>query len=68
MLSYNEQNWTDVLDSLGFEEHVNPNGGMIVYDDRRLPMWTYESEKDKENLYYFFAGMVYYRLRMGFRS
>jgi hypothetical protein len=66
MIPYNEQNWTDVLDSLGFTEQKNPNGGMIVYNNEEVPMWRYEENETKEKLYYFFSGMVCQRMKNRF--
>lgn len=68
-MEYNEENWKSCLEYLGFTEQKNPNGidCYNVYDDRRHPMWEYETVEKKKRLYDFFSGMVYMKLRMELR-
>ena len=64
-MKINNTNWNEVLDSLGFTEQKNCSfGGMVVYDDNGIPMWTYETEEEKYRLYHFFCGGVYWKLHM----
>lgn len=68
MMEFNEKNWKDCLDSLGFKEGKNISfGGMVVYDDRDVPLWTYTTEEEKEKLYIFFNGAVYWKVHELFK-
>ena len=64
-MKYSENNWKECLESLGFTEQKNHQfGGMVIYDDRLIPMWTYETEEEKEKLYIFFSGAAYWKVHM----
>ena len=63
MIKYNKQNWNECLDSLGFKEAKNNNfGGIMILDDKGIPQWQYNTEEEKEKLYYFFSGAVYWQI------
>lgn len=64
-MGFNQENWAEVLDSLGFTECKNPNGKDCydVLNEKGIPVWQYETEDAKEKLYYFFSGMIYQRIR-----
>ena len=67
-MEFNEQNWNECLDSLGFTEGKNFSfGGMIIYDDNGIPKWTYNTEEEKERLYIFFSGAVYWQVHTMFK-
>lgn len=63
-LGFSEKNWKSVLESLGFSEIKNPNGYNCydVLNEEGFPMWQYETEKKKEQLYYFLTGALYWKL------
>ena len=62
-MEYNEQNWKWCLESLGFTEQKNNQfGGMVIFNDKQIPMWTYSTEEEKEKLYIFFCGMEYWKM------
>ena len=68
-MEYNEQNWNDVLDSLGFTEGNNNSfGGKIIYDDKGMPKWTYDDDdiEYKKQLYTFLSGAVYWKVHTMF--
>ena len=66
-MKHNEQNWKEVLESLGFTERKNNQfGGMVVYNDKQIPCWTYTTEDEKENLYIFLSGAVYWKVHTMF--
>lgn len=60
-MEFSNDNWHMVLDALGFCEQKNSNGGYNVFNDSGVPVWQYENEKEKEKLYYFFSGAVYWK-------
>ena len=61
-MEFSKDNWHMVLDDLEFCEQKNPNGGYNIFNDFGCPVWQYENEKEKEKLYYFFSGAVYWKL------
>ena len=62
-LDYSEENWKECLETLGFSEGKNISfGGMVVFDDRGIPVWDYDNLEKKKLLYYFFSGAVYGRM------
>lgn len=64
-MAVNKNNWNECLESLGFTEQQNTAfGGMVVYNDDGIPMWTYETEAEKEKLYAFFRGALYWKIHM----
>jgi hypothetical protein len=66
-LEFNEQNWKECLESLGFTESENVNfGGMIVYNDKGIPTFDYTSEERKRQLYIFLSGAVYWQIHTMF--
>lgn len=61
-MEYNEQSWKDLLESLHFKEWDNDSfGGKVLYDDKGIPMWTYDNndEEYKRNLFIFLSGALY---------
>lgn len=65
---FNETNWKETLGSLGFTESENHQfGGMVIWDDRRVPRWTYETEEEKRQLYVFLNGAVYWKVHTMFK-
>lgn len=62
-MEFNEQNYKECLESLGFTEQANEQfGGFVVYDDRSRPFWTYQTEEEKQELYTFLSGAVYWKI------
>lgn len=62
-MKVNQKNWDECLESLGFVEQKNASfGGMVVFNDDGIPMWAYETEEEKERLYAFFRGAVYWKI------
>ena len=46
-----------------FKEVKNNNfGGVMILDDKGIPQWQYDTEEEKEKLYYFFSGAVYWQV------
>ena len=66
MLEFNEENWNGCLESLGFTEQKNPNGGYDVYDEKGIPKFQYETEEEKKYLYYFLSGTVWWNLHKNY--
>ncbi len=60
--AHSEENWKGCLDALHFFERKSPNGGFVVYDDDKVPMWRYATDEEKERLYYFLMGVEYQRM------
>ena len=66
-LAYSQENWEGCLESLGFTEGKNVSfGGMVVYDNKGIPQWTYDTEEEKKQLYIFFSGAVYWQVHTMF--
>jgi len=64
-LGYSYENWNYVLEDLGIIERPNPNCKDcydLYMDD--VPKWQYTGLKEKKELYAFFAGMSYMKLRV----
>lgn len=62
-MKYSEKDWNECLESLGFTEQKNNQfGGMVVYNDKQIPCWTYETEEEKERLYIYLSGAVYWKI------
>lgn len=62
-MNINNNDWNECLESLGFTEQKNEQfGGMVIFDDNNIPMWTYETEEEKGKLYLFFSGAVYWKI------
>lgn len=69
MFEFNEENWNDVLESLGFTEGDNLTfGGKVIYDDNDIPKWTYDNDdiEYKKQLYTFLSGAVYWKIHKKF--
>jgi hypothetical protein len=65
MLEFNETNWNECLEALGFTEGNNVSfGGKVIYDDNDIPQWTYDTNdiEYKKQLFLFFSGAVYWDL------
>jgi hypothetical protein len=61
-LVYTEENFRQLLESLGFVEEKNYSfGGLICYDDNGNPIWTYYEEQ-RIWLYMFLSGANYWKL------
>ena len=62
-MEFNQQNWEEVLQALGFSEIKNPNGANCydVLNDRGIPIWQYDTEEKKEKMFYFFSGALYWK-------
>lgn len=59
-LGFSEDNWNECLEALGFTEQRNISfGGMVIFDDKGIPVWDYDNLERKMLLYYFFSGAVY---------
>lgn len=61
-MEYNEQNWKELLEALRYIEEDNVGfGGKVIYDDKGVPKWTYDSndEEYKKNLFIFLSGALY---------
>ena len=62
-MGFTEKNWKECLESLGFTEQKNNQfGGMEVYNDEGIPCWIYQTEEEKQELYIFFSGAVYWKI------
>lgn len=60
--------WKEVLESLGFTEQKNEQfSGMVIFNDKGIPSWTYETEEEKEKLYIFFNGAIYWKIHEAFK-
>lgn len=67
-MKVNQTKWNECLESLGFTEQKNTSfGGMVVFNDDGIPMWTYETEEEKYKLYIFFRGAVYWKIHTEFK-
>lgn len=66
-MEFNEQNWHECLESLGFTVQKNPNGANCydIYDEKGIPRWQYDTIGQQKKLYYFFCGCVYMKIHMG---
>ena len=50
-MEFNETNWKECLEALNFTEGKNESfGGMVVYDDKGIPQFDYDSE-ECENIF-----------------
>lgn len=68
-MEYNEQNWKELLEALHFTEGKNEAfGGMVVYDDKGIPQWDYDTDNEerKTNLFMFLSGALYMKLHLEF--
>lgn len=64
-MKFNQENWNDCLKTLGFTEQKNSQfGGMVVYDDKNIPCWTYGTDDEKETLYIFLSGAAYWKMHI----
>lgn len=63
-LDYNDQNWTQVLDSLNLEDRgADAYGVTYLYEKNgNSTNLHYEDEDQKRELYIFLTGMLYQRL------
>lgn len=62
-MKVNNEEWKDILEELGFTEQENcAFGGMVVFDDRAIPQWIYETEEEKRSLYLFLKGALYWKI------
>lgn len=62
-MTVNNESWNGCLESLGFTEQKNEQfGGMTVYNDKQIPCWTYTTDEEKEKLYTFLSGAVYWKV------
>lgn len=67
-MNFTEKNWNECLESLGFIEQKNSFGGMVVYNNNNIPCWTYTTKEEKEKLYLFFSGAVYWKIHSKFNK
>lgn len=65
-MKFNEKDWKECLDSLGFTEQKNKFGAMVVYNDKDLPLWIYQTEEEQKELFIFFNGAVYWKIHTMF--
>ena len=66
-LGYNDQNWADVLESLGFEDRgADSYGVTYLYAGNDVLNLHYEDEDQKRELYTFLTGMVYQQMRTNY--
>lgn len=64
-MEFNETNWKECLESLNFTEGKNESfGGMVVYDDKGIPKFDYDSEERKRMLFIFLSGALYMKNHM----
>ena len=63
-MEFNHKNWKECLESLGFTSIKNPNGKDCydVLDEKGIPRWQFDNIEQQEKLYYFFTGMVYWKI------
>ena len=66
-MKFTKTEWKQCLRELGFTERVNHQfGGMVVYNDKKIPQWTYETAEEQERLYIFFRGALYWKIHTMF--
>lgn len=66
-MKFSETDWKETLESLGFIEQENCQfGGMTVFNDKKIPCWTYTTEEEKERLYIYLSGAVYWKVHTMF--
>ncbi len=66
-MEYNEQNWKELLEALHFTECNNEAfGGMVICDDNGIPVWDYDNDERKKNLFMFLSGALYMKQHLGF--
>lgn len=66
-MEYNEQNWKELLEALHFTECRNEAfGGMVICDDNKIPVWDYDNDERKKNLFMFLSGALYMKQHLGF--
>jgi len=59
-MEFNKINWHECLQALNFTENRNHSlGGMQVYDDKGIPKFQYETEKEQRHLFMFLSGALY---------
>ena len=64
-MEFNETNWKECLKALNFTEDKNTSfGGMVVYDDKGIPKFDYDSEERKRLLFIFLNGALYMKIHM----
>ena len=64
-MEFNETNWKECLEALNFTEGKNESfGGMVVYDDKGIPQFDYDSEERKRLLFIFLSGALYMKNHM----
>ena len=64
-MEFNETNWKECLEALNFTEGKNESfGGMLVYDDKGMPKFDYDSEERKRLLFIFLSGALYMKNHM----
>lgn len=64
-MEFNETNWKGCLEALNFSEGKNETfGGMVVYDDKGIPQFDYDSEERKRLLFIFLSGALYMKIHM----
>ena len=64
-MEFNETNWKECLEALNFTEGKNESfGGMLVYDDKGIPQFDYDSEERKRSLFIFLSGALYMKNHM----
>ena len=62
-MKHNKENWKELLESLKFTEQKNNQfGGMVVFNDKKIPCWTYETEEERETLYIYLSGALYWKI------
>lgn len=67
-MKYTKKNWIETLEGLGFTEQKNEKfGGMTVFNDKGVPCWNYITKEEKEKLYIFFNGAIYWKVHEMFK-
>ena len=68
-MKFSKENWEKCLETLQFYEQENCSfGGMVVFNDNDVPCWTYTTEEEKERLYIFLSGAVYWKIHTKFNN
>ena len=64
-MGFNETRWKECLEALNFSEgKTECFGGMVVYDDKGIPQFDYDSEERKRQLFVFLSGALYMKIHM----
>ena len=62
-MEFNKINWHECLQALNFTEGKDASfGSMQIYDDKGIPRFQYETEKEQKQLFVFLSGALYMKI------